>query len=556
MHTRGKIFRTRHPLREALFCAALAALLAHTQEAFGQQSTGDNADVAAPTKNIEQAPTAAPADDQPFGANLFMGNFLKAREDGVNPEYVVMPGDRVAVFTWGSVEINDVFIVDGQGNIFLPQIGPVPLAGVKNADLTQVVKGAIKRVYPRYVDVYTNLLNAAPVAVFVTGGVVHPGRYAGIPSDSVLFFLDQAGGVDPRLGSYRDISIIRGDETIARMDLYNFILQGRLPVVQFKDGDTILVSRRGPVVKLSGNVAAPALIELEQSPSTGAAALAVIPNSAEATEVTITGLRRGVPFNATYTITGFGQVPIYDGDVINLRDDGHPETILIQLEGEYRGPSVLSVKRGARLIDVLNYVPIDPELTNAASVYIKRASVARAQKDAINDALFRLERSALLALSNSKGESEIRVREAELVTQFAERARTIDPLGRVVTAQNGRQLNVLLEDGDTVVIPRYSNVIRIGGEVMMNQAVIFQPGLTAKDYISRAGGYSDRGDDDKVILMHADASVEMADPDTKVRPGDEILVPPEVDFKELQISMDIMQVIYQVAMSAAVILAL
>ncbi len=547
-------FLSRASFRVTLFCAGLAALFA-PHRAGGDERPSDKAPAAA--ANQQREPEATTSGPQPFGANLFMGNFLKAREDGVNPEYVVMPGDRVAVFTWGSVDINDVFVVDGQGNIFLPQIGPVPLAGVQNAALTDVVKAAIKRVYPRYVDVYTNLLNAAPVAVFVTGGVIHPGRYAGIPSDSVLFFLDQAGGVDPRLGTYRDISIIRGDDTIARMDLYDFILEGRLPSVQFKDGDTILVARRGPVVMLSGNVAAPAFIELERSPSTGADALAVIPNSAEATEVTVTGLRRGVPFNATYTIAGFGQVPVYDGDVITLRDDGHPETILIQLEGEYQGPSVLSVKRGARLVDVLHHVPVDPELSNPSDVFLKRTSVARAQRDAIKDAVFRLERSALLALSNSKGESEIRVREAELVTQFAERARAIDPLGRVVVAaQNGGQLNVLLEDGDTLVIPRHTNVIRIGGEVLVQQAVIFRPGLTAQDYIDRAGGYSDRADDDKVILMHADASVEVTDPDTKVRPGDEILVPPEVDFKELQIAMDIMQVIYQVAMSAAVILAL
>src|SRR6187399_2217997 len=151
---------------------------------------------------------------KPFGSNLFIGNFLRAREDGLNPAYVITPGGHVAVNTWGAVRINEVFVVDSQGNIFLPEVGPIQLAGVRNAALTENVRQGLKKVYARYFDVYTNLITAKPVAVYVTGGVTRPGRYAGIPSDSVLFFLDQASGIDPQLGSYRNISILRNGQSI------------------------------------------------------------------------------------------------------------------------------------------------------------------------------------------------------------------------------------------------------------------------------------------------------------------------------------------------------
>jgi hypothetical protein len=59
-----------------------------------------------------------------------------------------------------------------------------------------------------------------------------------------------------------------------------------------------------------------------------------------------------------------------------------------------------------------------------------------------------------------------------------------------------------------------------------------------------------------VIVLHADASVSMEKPKVKIKPGDEILVPPKIDVKVLQNATDVMQIIYQVAMSAAVILAL
>lgn len=493
---------------------------------------------------------------QPFASNLFMGNFLRAREDGLNPNYVITPGDHVAVNTWGAVQFNSVLVVDSQGNIFLPEVGPIHLAGVRNSELTETVRRGLKKVYARHFDVYTNLITAKPVAVFVTGGVNRPGRYAGIPSDSVLFFLDQAGGIDPKLGSYRSISILRNGQSIAEIDLYDFVLRGQLSTPQFQEGDTILVNRRGPVATLTGDVATPANIEFRQDKMSGKDALDVVPGAATATEVTIQGIRNGVPISTTLSRSAFAQFQLQDGDVITLRDDGRADTILIKLVGEYRGPSVLAVRRGSRLVDVLNYIPVSEDLADTSAIHIRRPSVAKTQKDAINDSLFRLERSALLALSDSRGESEIRVKEAALTQKFVERARLIQPLGRVVTRIGDRQTNLLLENDDTIVIPPKSNIVHVEGEVWMSQAVMYSEDMTAEDYIEAAGGYTDRADTGKVIVVRPDASVIIGDPDMKVYPGDEILVPPKVDTKVVQNVLDVTQIIYQIAIAAAVVLAL
>jgi len=493
---------------------------------------------------------------KPFGSNLFIGNFARSREDGLNPDYVIMPGDQVALNSWGALKINDVFVVDGQGNIFLPEIGPIKLAGVKNAELTETVRKGLSRVYTRYFDVYTNLITAKPVAVFVTGGVVRPGRYAGIPSDSVLSFLDQAGGIDANLGSYRDIEIRREGQLLATLDLYEFILKGNIPAPQFKPGDTILVKRRGPVVELQGSVAAPALLEFRTDPVPGSEALSVVPGAARATAVTVTGVRNGAPMGQTFNLADFAKFQLRNGDQILLRDEGRPGSILLQVEGEFQGPSVLAVRRGSRLVDVLNHIPVDSALANVDGVHVRRASVARAQKDSIDDSLFRLERSALLALSDSDGETNIRVKEADLVQRFVERAHNIQPLGRVVTSRDGKQLNVVLEDGDVLVIPQKTNVVRVSGEVFMTKAIMYTPGMTAKDYILQSGGYTDRADKGRIVLHRPNAEVIVGGSGMEVHPGDEILVPPKVDTKLTQNILDVTQIIYQVAVSAAVVLFL
>ncbi|MFT2542688.1 polysaccharide biosynthesis/export family protein, partial [Escherichia coli] len=91
--------------------------------------------------------------------------------------------------------------VDPKGNIFLPNVGPVKVAGVSNSQLNALVTSKVKEVYQSNVNVYASLLQAQPVKVYVTGFVRNPGLYGGVTSDSLLNYLIKAGGVDPERGS-------------------------------------------------------------------------------------------------------------------------------------------------------------------------------------------------------------------------------------------------------------------------------------------------------------------------------------------------------------------
>jgi len=516
----------------------------------------DPAPTVGPVPPLPLPQTATASGAQPFGANLFTGNFLKTREDGLNPNYVVARGDQVAVYAWGSVDINGLFTVDAQGNIFLPGIGPVRLEGVRNADLSRVVRTKIKDVYINNFNVYTNLVTSQPVLIYVTGLVRHPGRYAGLPNDTLLYFLDLAGGIDPDMGSYRQIEVIRDNKLLATVDLYEFLLNGNIPRVTLREGDTILVKKRGPFIELDGDVARPALIELTDKARHGSDLLAVVPQAAGAVEVSLMGYRGGRPFNRTVSVGDFSSLQLEDGDRVMLSDAGLSSTILVKLEGEHAGPPFLSVRRGARLVDVLNLVRVDPELADVQSVHLYRPSVARAQKESINDSLLRLERDSLLALSDSRGEADIRAKEAEMVQKFIERARLIEPLGRVVTVHKGAQQNIPLEPDDTIVIPRKTDVVRVSGQVVIPQALVHRPNVSVADYIAMAGGYATRADTDGVLLLRPSAEAARVGLDAQVGPGDEILVLPKVDTKWIQTTADIMDILYKVAISAKVALDL
>jgi protein involved in polysaccharide export with SLBB domain len=104
------------------------------------------------------------------------------------------------------------------------------------------------------VQVYAVLLSTQRIGVFVTGAVRTPGRFGGSAADSVIDFLVRAGGVDASRGSYRDISVLRGGRSVGQVDLYRFLLEGRLPALRLQEGDTLLVGRQRALVGADGAV--------------------------------------------------------------------------------------------------------------------------------------------------------------------------------------------------------------------------------------------------------------------------------------------------------------
>ena len=487
----------------------------------------------------------------PFGANLFNGGFSNDREDGLNPNYIVQPGDRVSVRIWGATQFSDHLTVDPQGNIFIPTVGPIQVAGTSNQDLNQRVSKSVATVFTDNVRVYTSLDGSQPVAVFVTGFVSNPGRFAGIPSNSALHFIDRAGGINPRQGSYRDIEVLRNDAVIATIDLYEFLLSGKMAAVQFKDGDTIVVGSRRSTIEVTGDVSNAALFELSNTSILGRELMDMALLDPSVGFAGVSGIRNGKTFSSYVPLSEFAIMQLQNGDSIHFRTDQHDDVIVVEVEGAHRGPSRFAVPRNTRLRELLDYIEVDPELSDAAAVSLKRKNIASRQKAALEQSLQRLEARYLTASSQTDKESAIRAQEAQLIGEFVKRARNVNPNGRLVVAQSGDIANVMLQSGDTITIPNRSDSVLLSGEVLVSQAMLFRPGQSARDYIARSGGFTSQALEDRIVLVHANGEVSSGK-NPKVRSGDEIIVLPKVPVKNLQIASTIVDIIYKIAVAASV----
>ncbi len=484
-----------------------------------------------------------------FGASLFTRD-AAVTSDAPNPAYIVAPGDRVSVRVWGAVEAETIGIVDSAGFLFLPQIGPIRLAGTRAGDLQRVIEGEVRRIYTQQVQVYAVLVSMQRIGVFVTGFVRTPGRFGGSAADSVLDFLVRAGGVDAARGSYRDIIVRRGGGQVASVDLYSFLIDGRLPNIRLQEGDTIVVGRQRALVGADGAVRNNFLFEVPGRAMTGREIIEYSRPLPAATNVVIQGTRDGRPFSRYVTLREMAAVSLSDQDTVTFITDAPARTIRVTVEGSRIGPSVLVADRDTQLCNLLDYVAVDPVLANTQGVFLLRPRVAAQQQRTMEEALDRLERQLFLATSATQGVAAIRAAEAQVVSQYITRGRRTRPDGLVVVMdQNGQCAPVRLEDGDVIVIPERVQTVLVSGEVNAPRAILWQPNLTAGDYVRQAGGFSPRGAMSTMMIRRASGELVM-DTNQQPRPGDELIALPRLDPRALQIVTDFTQIAFQLAVAA------
>ncbi|WP_299326837.1 polysaccharide biosynthesis/export family protein [Parasphingopyxis sp.] len=485
----------------------------------------------------------------PFGSELFQNNTAASAEGVSDPNYVIQPGDVVSVTTYGLVNETASLVVDPEGNIALPNVGPVQIAGTRAADVDSVVGAAASQVYQSTVQVYATVANAGEIQVFVTGPVLRPGGHTATSQASAIGFLQNAGGIDPDRGSYRHIIIRRNGETMASIDLYDFLLNGDLAAVDLRNGDVIVVGQQGPVVSVSGDARAPYTFEFANLAATGAELLQYSRPRPEVTHVSILGTRDGVPFNAYVTREEFAMMALADGDRVQYEADAPSGTFIVRVMGAHDGPSAYVVQRGDYLGPLLARIPLDV-LADVPMIHLERQSIAETQRVLLQENLARLERAIYTAPSTSAASAQARAAQASALGEFIQRARLVEPRGLVAFPDDADLNGVLLEPDDVIVIPYINQTVVVAGEVELPQTLLWTPGNDARDYVRRAGGFTNLANRSDTLVIHPDGSVQRGG---AVRAGDRILVPPKAPGQTLQFIRDITQVFAQVGIAAAAV---
>lgn len=177
-----------------------------------------------------------------FGADLFemRERFPMGTEGGITDDYVLGTGDFLRVSVFGSATFEVPAQVDGRGELIIPKVGTVKVAGLTLERARGAVQAKVARIFSQ-ATVDLSVTRLREVRVFILGEVHRPGSYL-VPSLSSVVNVLGLGGGPTRAGSLREIRVIRGGAVIHRIDLYPLRSEGIGNLnVNFHNGDTVFV---------------------------------------------------------------------------------------------------------------------------------------------------------------------------------------------------------------------------------------------------------------------------------------------------------------------------
>jgi polysaccharide biosynthesis/export protein len=290
------------------------------------------------------------------------------------PDYVVGPGDGLAIDLWGGVSQRLYRTVDREGRVSLPEVGPLLVSGKSLGEVQQSLQQVLRTQF-RDVSADVSLGRLRTIRVYVVGDVANPGAYDISSLSTPLNALFTAGGPTPR-GSLRIVRHYRGNQLVQVVDLYDLLLRGvKSDIQRLDNGDTVLVPPIGPQVTVEGMVRRPAIYELkDEKYLAGLLDLAggLLPTAAlQHIEVQRTVLHEqqtmvslDVPdgeaaSEATQKLASF---EIHDGDQIRLFPIAPYNQNAVYVEGHVIRPGRYSYRADMRVTDLISsYKDLLPE---------------------------------------------------------------------------------------------------------------------------------------------------------------------------------------------------
>ncbi|MDR3797033.1 MAG: SLBB domain-containing protein [Terracidiphilus sp.] len=274
----------------------------------------------------------------------------------VPADYVLGPGDQLLIRVWGKIDLDGGMTVDRDGQIFIPKVGSLRVAGLRYEQLESYLRAAIGNLYKGF-ELSVTMGKLRSIQIFVLGSARQPGAYT-VSSLSTLVNALFASGGPSATGSMRHIQLRRDNRVVADFDIYDLLRRGdKSHDVQLLPGDVIYIPPAGPQVAIIGSVNEPGIYELKGE-TTIAAALGDaggLTNLAEVDRVLLEKIenhrRRGVD---DFSLDASGlERKLKDGDMLRIFPISPQFENAVMLRGNVFQPGHFPWHEGMRVSDLI-----------------------------------------------------------------------------------------------------------------------------------------------------------------------------------------------------------
>lgn len=288
-------------------------------------------------------------EDQVFGRNIFNTRNLTFEPNSnmaTPPNYQLGPGDEVIIDIWGASQTSIRQTITPDGTINMQELGPIYLSGMTVEEANRFLKNKLGTVFSNENNqIQVTLGNTRTIQINIMGEVVQPGTYALSAFSTVFHALYRAGGVND-IGSLRNVQLVRNGKKIAAVDVYDFIMQGKIKDdIRLQEGDVIIVPAYDMLVKMSGNVKRPMRFEMKKDETLTALIKYAGGFNADAYSKSVRMVRQnGMEYEVkTVDEMDYSVCQLRDGDVVTVGAILNRFTNKVEIKGAVYRPDIYAL---------------------------------------------------------------------------------------------------------------------------------------------------------------------------------------------------------------------
>ena len=471
--------------------------------------------------------------------NTFQTSFMPTNEPNLDSSYTLDVGDILNIQVIGQMDYDENFSIKGDGTINLPDIGKISLAGLSISEASKIIKLKVNTTFIG-TEAFISLDKIRDVNVLVTGNTKNPGIYTLTGNSNVLHALSAAGGVN-EFGSYREINLIRNDEIVDTLDVYDLLIDGKYNLKKrLRSGDVIFVQPIKNIVTIDGAVKRPAKYELmdDQMLSDVIRYANGIKHTADRENISLERILDGTL--KTIPVVNQKQfdsiIPI-DGDLIYIREFPYRSA---KISGAVKKPGYYTLAAGETIDDLIDKAGgYNSNAYPFGAVYLNNNAKIINQKS--KEILYEEFLDNIIAVSQQNIGDNF---DLTPLVKLTEEIKNTEPSGRVVvnlTSNINNETNkVQIKDGDELIIPEISNNVYVYGEISTEGSVMYSPNQDVEYFVNKSGGFKKFADVNSIYILHPNGesvryenkrNIFESQPKSEVRvyPGSIIFVPRKLD---------------------------
>ena len=472
--------------------------------------------------------------------NTFQTTYMPINEPNPDSGYSLDIGDILEIQLVGQSNYIEDFPVKRDGSINLPDIGKINIAGLSISQASKLITSKINSAFIG-TEAFISLSEIRDVNILVSGNAQNAGIYTLSGNSNILHALSVSGGIN-EYGSLREINLIRDNEVIESLDLYDLLINGQYNLKKrLRSGDVIFVEPRKSVVTINGAVKRPAKYEVldEQNLFSIIRYANGMKRTADRENIflerILDGTLKTIPIRNEIQ---FETIKAIDGDLIYIREYPYRSA---KISGAVVKPGSYIMAAGETINDLIEKAGGTTE--NAylfGGLYLNEDAKTINKKS--TQLLYELFLDNILTMSEKAvGAVEGNV-DLSSIIGLAQELKKSEPNGRiVVNLLDDTSLNLnQIKDGDELIIPENNNVVYIYGEVSSEGAVMFDQNQDLDFFVDKSGGFKKSADLSSIYVLHPNGESELyskkrnifeSSPknEIKIYPGSIIYVPRKLD---------------------------